>query len=406
MLRKKNFPKDKALDHFDEFYGNVFGNEWPSIRHALLLKHKYAAVVNNYSDSEKVIGRLESLGALNIRTLFNLQKQYNAEDSNKRKRRRQMKKVQALDKELEEREQEYISSVDNADNNLASDASLEKQLSEAEVDNTRLVDPKNFSSSELLHQYVPATKLKGREDWIPESEHFRYYQVTNDFSVKIEKSDLHFPEHLNVYCYEPENFTKFSSPPMGSTGVFDYYLMDGGSLLPVLALDLKPGCRMLDMCAAPGGKSLLAIQTLYPECVVSNDIAFSRVNRIYGVYKEYLYDLNSRWLQTGRLKITHNDGCTIAENDFDRILVDVPCTTDRHSVQENDNNLFKSSRIKERLKLPELQSELLTQALKIVKVGGIVVYSTCSLSPIQNDGVVNMALRKLWQDSKVEVVVQ
>lgn len=86
--------------------------------------------------------------------------------------------------------------------------------------------------------------------------------------------------------------------------------------------------------------------------------------------------------------------------------MDVPCTTDRHSLKENDNNIFKPSRVKERLKLPELQSELLAHALKIVNVGGIVVYSTCTLSPIQNDGVVNMALKSLWEETKVEVVVQ
>lgn len=126
---------------------------------------------------------------------------------------------------------------------------------------------------------------------------------------------------MNVYCYEPENFTKFNSPSIGTTGVFDYYLMDGGSLLPVLALDLKPGNKMLDMCAAPGGKSLLALQTLYPDCLVSNDITFSRVDRVYGVFKQYLYDLNERWLETGRLKITNRDGRDIFEDDFDRILV-------------------------------------------------------------------------------------
>lgn len=403
MLRKKNFPKDKALNHFDEFYGNVFGDQWLPIRHALLSKQKYAVVVNNYSDSEEIAAKLENLGALNVRTMFNLQKQYNAEEATKRKRRSHMKRVEALDKELEEKEETYISSLNSIE---ASDASLEKKLAEAKIDDTRLVDPKNLPSTELLQQYIPTTKLKGKEDWIPESEHYRYYQVSDNFTVKIQQSDLHFPEHLNVYCYEPENFTKFPSPSLGSTGVYDYYLMDGGSLLPILALDLKPGNKMLDMCCAPGGKSLLAIQTLYPECIVCNDVSFSRVDRIYGVLKEYLYDLNERWLQPGRLLVTNRDGRYIQETDFDRILVDVPCTTDRHSVHENDNNLFKPSRIKERLRLPELQSQLLANALKIVKVGGIVVYSTCTLSPIQNDGVVNMALRILWEETKVEVVVQ
>ena len=44
----------------------------------------------------------------------------------------------------------------------------------------------------------------------------------------------------------------------------DYYLMDASSLLPVLALDLTPECTVLDLCAAPGGKSLAILQTLLP----------------------------------------------------------------------------------------------------------------------------------------------
>jgi len=47
-------------------------------------------------------------------------------------------------------------------------------------------------------------------------------------------------------------------------GVLDYYMLDGGSLLPVLALGVNPGDRVLDMCAAPGGKSLMILQTLFP----------------------------------------------------------------------------------------------------------------------------------------------
>lgn len=86
--------------------------------------------------------------------------------------------------------------------------------------------------------------------------------------------------------------------------------------------------------------------------------------------------------------------------------MDVPCTTDRRSVTVEDNNIFKPSRITERLKLPELQCALLVRALKLVEVGGVVVYSTCSLSPIQNDGVVHMALKQIWEETKLEIVVQ
>lgn len=84
----------------------------------------------------------------------------------------------------------------------------------------------------------------------------------------------------------------------------------------------------------------------------------------------------------------------------------MPCTTDRHSLKENDNNIFKSSRIKERLRLPELQSELLVNGLKLLKPGGNLVYSTCTLSPIQNDGVVHMALRRISEETSMKFVIK
>lgn len=52
------------------------------------------------------------------------------------------------------------------------------------------------------------------------------------------------------------------------------------------------------------------------------------------------------------------------------------------------------------------ENYFLSHALKIVQPGGTVVYSTCSLSPIQNDGVVHMALRKVWEETDVEIVVK
>lgn len=62
-------------------------------------------------------------------------------------------------------------------------------------------------------------------------------------------------------------------------GVYSHYLMNGASILPVLALDIQAGDKILDACAAPGGKSLLMLQSLLPGIVVSNDIMASRINR-------------------------------------------------------------------------------------------------------------------------------
>lgn len=113
------------------------------------------------------------------------------------------------------------------------------------------------------------------------------------------------------------------------------------------------------MCAAPGGKSLMIMQSLLTDYLVCNDLQESRSRRVINVFKQYLYDYDR--IINNKLVITNGDARGITEsNVFDKILVDVPCTTDRHVVMENDNNIFKPTRIKERLRLPELQAALLT----------------------------------------------
>lgn len=73
---------------------------------------------------------------------------------------------------------------------------------------------------------------------------------------------------------------------------------------------------------------------------------------------------------------------------------------------ENENSVFKGDRMKERLQLPELQAAILVQCLQLLKPGGSLVYSTCSLSPIQNDGVVNMALSKAFTDYHITTTIK
>ena len=74
--------------------------------------------------------------------------------------------------------------------------------------------------------------------------------------------------------------------------------------------------------------------------------------------------------------------------------MDAPCTTDRQALWEEEDSIFRRSRSAERLSLPETQTRLLHNALRAVKVGGSVVYATCSLSPLQNEAVVERAVGK------------
>ncbi|KAK5641965.1 hypothetical protein RI129_010512 [Pyrocoelia pectoralis] len=404
VIRKKNRPSDKAMEHFDDFYKDVFGSHWLNIRKGLLGVQKYVAVINNYSNTEVSIDALEKDGALNMRTLYTLEKDNITEMLLKKKSLRYLDNLLKQENGEIQHHNPTLPAITPTENKTLS---LEASLSTAIIDSSRLVSITDSVSVASLSHFIPTTKIKGMEDFVPESDHYRYFDNGTPLQARVEKEfNLHFPEHLNIYCYEEDNFSTFKSPKRDITDVYNYYIMDGGSVLPVLALDLKPGHRFLDMCAAPGGKSFIALQTLYPNYVVCNDVSISRVNRILSVLEQYFYDLDERWFKQNRIKVTQVDGRSIDKGNFDRILVDVPCTTDRHSLTDNDNNIFKPGRIKERLKLPELQSALLVNALKLVEKGGVVVYSTCSLSPIQNDGVVHMALKQIWEETNREIVIK
>lgn len=89
--------------------------------------------------------------------------------------------------------------------------------------------------------------------------------------------------------------------------------MDGASILPVLALDLQPSDVVLDMCAAPGGKTLSILQTLLPSIVVANDVSKNRVDRINSVIYQFLADIG-QWHD--RLFVTQRDARFIEDKDM------------------------------------------------------------------------------------------
>ncbi|XP_034945663.1 5-methylcytosine rRNA methyltransferase NSUN4 [Chelonus insularis] len=446
ILKKKITPKDKALAHFDDLYKSIYGSSWSSIRSCLLKEnHKYIAVVNNFTESEEIIEKLKLLGAMNLRDLYEVHKR-NQEERNARNLEKNIPKKKgkfenndenefsdkSIKRKLEYKTESEIQSLlpenfeaakqslsprvkknDEEEPDFPNEkpldpievTSIEKDVEIASPEINRIIKPSSGLTSSALFEYIPATKIKGLDDYVLESEHYNYYTEAADFEIKVEKeSFLNFPEHLKPFTFDTGCNSSFPSPRRTQMETFDYYLLDGASILPVLALDLKAGDRVLDMCAAPGGKSLVALQTLLPHLLVANDVKHKRLNHVHRVMEEYLGSLD---YSVGKLYLTNQDARDINDpNIFNKILVDVPCTTDRHMVMEDDNNWFKPGRTKERLRLPELQTEILMQALKIVTLGGTVVYSTCTLSPIQNEGVVQLALKKCFEENGITMIVK
>ncbi|KAM9454202.1 tRNA (cytosine(34)-C(5))-methyltransferase, mitochondrial isoform 2-T2 [Clarias gariepinus] len=168
-----------------------------------------------------------------------------------------------------------------------------------------------------------------------------------------------------------------------------YYLLNAASLLPVLALDVKDGERVLDLCSAPGGKALAVLQTANPGLLHCNEVDKSRYAWLVKTLESYVpHALRDT------LTVTNEDGRDIGITKlkmFDKVLVDAPCSNDR-SWLFSPGAQQGELRLRERAKLPQLQKELICSALSAVRPGGIVVYSTCTLSSAENQSVMEAVL--------------
>ncbi|KAK3096778.1 hypothetical protein FSP39_003221 [Pinctada imbricata] len=134
--------------------------------------------------------------------------------------------------------------------------------------------------------------------------------------------------------------------------------------------------------------------------LVCNDLSKSRLNRLQNTLEWYLGERNPSYINISNQNAVH-----FQDSGFDKVLVDVPCNTDRHVVAVEENNLFKPGRLHERLTLSTTQRNLLVSGIKACSPGGSVVYSTCTLSPAQNDGVVQAACEYIWKETDIDIAV-
>lgn len=211
----------------------------------------------------------------------------------------------------------------------------------------------------------------------------------------------------------PSNLSKtpFKVTP---TGPLSHYLLDGGSLLPALSLAPSPGHRVLDMCAAPGGKSLVLAGQLFREqppqqqevkakqppppprsLLVCNDKNTARRNRLRQVLQDYL----PQRVMKEQVVVSGVDGEAWGTGGgtetggwlgrFDRILLDAPCTHERHVLHGAGS--WSKAKVRTAVKT---QQQLIRAAIRVLNpMGGRIVYSTCALASEENDGVVDKLLK-------------
>jgi 16S rRNA (cytosine967-C5)-methyltransferase len=157
-----------------------------------------------------------------------------------------------------------------------------------------------------------------------------------------------------------------------------FYVQDPSTLLAVVALAPEAGETVLDMCAAPGGKSTMMAQLMRNEGhIVAQDPHNARRDMV----RE-----NCLRLGVTNVQMIHPGVSTKQEKDYDRILVDAPCSNT--GVMRRRVDVRWRLRSEEIARLHETQSYLLRQGARQLKRGGRIVYSTCSIEPEENGDVV------------------
>ncbi|CAO3660075.1 unnamed protein product [Umbelopsis ramanniana] len=213
----------------------------------------------------------------------------------------------------------------------------------------------------------------------------------------------------------------FPSPSKDMKNLTNYYLLDAASVLATEALDIEPGHVVLDMCSAPGGKSIALCQRLFTggtkqtSILHCNEISPERRKRLRNVLKDYLpAPLVEISPQGGEsVRVTGFDATkshTFTPEFYDRVMIDAPCSSERHLlhdiVKAEESGNF--SIIDEFLKwtpghsktMAARQVQLVLRGLDALCFGGTLLYATCSLSDVENDGVIAQVLKDLKKRQK------
>ncbi|MEA4920579.1 MAG: 16S rRNA (cytosine(967)-C(5))-methyltransferase RsmB [Clostridiaceae bacterium] len=185
-------------------------------------------------------------------------------------------------------------------------------------------------------------------------------------------------ELVNDGFYVSELATLLKSP-LFENGHF--YVQDIASQLAVNILAPKPYEKVLDLCAAPGGKSLLAAQLMENHgLIVSNDIYPHKTALIIKNAARYGCDIIQESCKDASLYITEYS------EQFDSIICDVPCSGLGIIRKKPDIRFKDESSLSE---LPRLQRAILENAASYLKPGGNLIYTTCTILPEENEDIIN-----------------
>ena len=241
-------------------------------------------------------------------------------------------------------------------------------------------------------------------------------------TLKISKEKiLEILKNLNIQCaWIPEvrdalRLENITLRELQETEIFKsglVYCQNLSSMLPVMALDPGPGERVLDMCAAPGSKTTQIAAFMKNEgSIMAIEAIKDRYYRLKSVVDSMGVKIVSMRLMDARRfrpLISHDRRTFSREHSpsrhhrefsqnqdllFDRILLDAPCSSEGR-FKTNDPKTYRYWSLRKIEEMVRKQRGLLLNASRWLKPGGVLVYSTCSFAPEENEGVLNWLFKK------------
>lgn len=192
------------------------------------------------------------------------------------------------------------------------------------------------------------------------------------------------------WCQNTYTVTKgyelLSTSELFTSGQF--LLQDAASFVPVLALNPRPGETILDICAAPGGKTThIAALSKNKAHIIANDTSRARFFKMREMFKRMNVTAETTLYDGRQLKKQ------FAGQQFDKILLDAPCSGEA-AMNPNNPKSYEQWSIAKSKRLSRLQEQLLLAAYDVLVPGGTLVYSTCTIAPEENELVVQHLLKR------------
>lgn len=208
-----------------------------------------------------------------------------------------------------------------------------------------------------------------------------------------------------------KHFEEFKQFLINQTDNGNLSRQEAVSMIPPLLLDVKPEHKVLDMCAAPGSKTVQLIESLHQQgynsnpsgLVVANDLENKRCYLLMHQLKRLgspnfmIINHDSSSLPNFRVDLEQNATKSVM---YDRILADVPCSGD--GTFRKNVDVWTKWNFAHACNLHGIQFRIAKRAVELLKPGGLMVYSTCSLNPVENESVVHNLL-ELFKD-EIQIV--